>query len=152
MLQINFLLIHLNFTSATILYIFITAKNISFILALFMNMKIPDSFFQRSMYVVGIILWTILWYLDDLDEIPNKTLDWVWFVPTSLLAFQVIFNKKWMWFFLFGLMCIYNFMLVIFTIKSIIIGNYNPIIILLIFTISTIVIWFLKPKTIGSDK
>lgn len=63
---------------------------------------------QRILYFAGIPLWTILWYLDDLDQYPNKTLDLVWAVPALLLLFQVVFNNKLMWAIQFSFFCLYG--------------------------------------------
>ena len=113
-------------------------------------MKLNINIIQRLTYVLGIILWSVLWYLDDLDEIPNKTLDWVWFVPNALLAFQVLYNNKWMWLAIFCLISIYTFMLTILTTKLLIRGNTDQIIVLIIFAISTFAVWLLKPKQVES--
>jgi hypothetical protein len=62
---------------------------------------------QRLLYFFGIPLWTYLWYIDDLSEYPNKTLDIAWAIPTSMLLFQVIFNNKIMWTVLFVIFALF---------------------------------------------
>lgn len=62
---------------------------------------------QRVIYFLGVLLWTFLWYFDDLNEYPNKTLDLAWAIPTLLLLFQIIFNNRIMWSILFVTFTVY---------------------------------------------
>ena len=100
---------------------------------------------QRLLYFIAIPLWTYLWYIDDLSEYPNKTLDIGWAIPTSILLFQVIFNNKIMWIVLFVLFMFFTTAITLGSTYSFITSNdfsANTIVDFVIFiSVVTVLTW-----------
>lgn len=63
---------------------------------------------QRLLCFLAIPLWTYLWYIDDLAQYPNKTLDIGWAIPTSILLLQVILNNRILWIGIFSIVAIFG--------------------------------------------
>jgi hypothetical protein len=60
-------------------------------------MVLLRKFLVTVFYLFLLLLWTAIWYYDDLSENPGKTPDIYWFVPAALILFQMIAQRFVFW-------------------------------------------------------
>jgi hypothetical protein len=102
---------------------------------------------QRIIYFLGLILWTMIWYFDDLESYPDKTFDMVWGIPSAFLIIQIIFNTFIVWTMIFALVTLYSVFLVTLAFCGIYrVFTLEGIIVLSIFFIASWIVYKIKPQ------
>lgn len=107
---------------------------------------------QRFCYLLGIVLFTVVWWYDDLSENPDKSLDWEWAIPSSVLLLQAIINNRLVWKFLFCLFALYSILIIILMIPEFFGANETIVqtelgLMLVIVVIINWILYYMKPTT-----
>ena len=104
---------------------------------------------QRFVYVLLIPIWTLIWYFDDLQQYPNKSLlELSWIIPSGILLVQALLNHVFIWGFLFLILSLYSIALTYASIHSILQGSEHMLayIILLLFAFVLLFLFYcIKP-------
>ncbi|MGE0637690.1 MAG: hypothetical protein AB7P01_14695 [Bacteroidia bacterium] len=103
---------------------------------------------QRLFYCLGILLWTVMMWNDDLDErtfSSNFTTAhlFVWAIPDALLLFQIIFNNRIIWMIL--VVCV--LLIAIWMTLLIFISPLQGIIFSGLFMLMGLVLYHMQPQT-----